>query len=168
MLFYTPSSKHLAEQIKLPHGSCSIKQFSDGEWHVTVHDEVQNKHVWVLAQTGAPADNLIQLLLLCDALKRSGALINLLIPYFGYARQDIAQKGEALGSEVMCRLLELFNPQRIDVIHLHNPEICKGISLLTNHIPYTFFYECIGDAEVIVSPDRGGTKACYTYCSPYQ
>lgn len=168
MLYCTPSSKHLVDNIDLPKGSCTIKQFSDGEWHVTIHDDVHNKNVWVLAQTGAPADNLVQLLLLLDALKREGAYINILITYFGYARQDRPFKGEALASEVMCKLLTLCSPQRIDVIHIHNPKICidtdplkillnlfKKHAVLTNHIPYEFFYDCVKDAEIIVSPDKG-------------
>ncbi len=155
MIYFIPSSKHLADTIDLPKGSCTIKQFSDKEWHVTVHDNVFNKNVWLLAQTGAPADNLVQLLLLANALKREGAHCSLLISYFGYARQDKALKGEALGSEVMSKLLQLSNPKRIDVIHIHNPEIGITESTFTNHIPYTFFYESVKDAEIIVSPDKG-------------
>ena len=143
MLFHLPSTKHLADSIDIKKGSCSIEQFSDGEWHVTVHDEVQNKDVWILAQTGAPADTISQLLLLCDALKRSGAQLNLLITYFGYARQDKALKGEALAAHVMCTLLNVFHPNRIDVIHLHNPQIGESflqkgdheMRLIHTHIP---------------------------------
>ena len=158
MLFYTPTSKELAERLDIPKGSCTIKQFTDGEWHVTVHDDVQNKQVWVLGQTGAPADSIIQLLLLCNALQRSGAQLNLLISYFGYARQDKAQKGESLGADIMCRLLHMLRPQRVAVIHLHNPEICEGILPHENHIPYRFFYDCVHDADVIVSPDKGARQ----------
>lgn len=170
ILYYTPSCKTLAEQISLPKGSCSIEQFDDHEWHVTVHDNVHNKKVWVMAQTGAPADNLVQLLLLCDALHRSGARLNLLITYFGYARQDKAKEGEALASEIMCRLLNICSPERIEVMHLHNPDICnygttqeekkefKQQALLTNHYPYPFFYDCVSDADIIVAPDKGARK----------
>lgn len=167
MIYYIPSTQSLAESIDLEKGSFTIKQFSDQEWHVTIHDEVRNKKVWVLAQTGAPADSIIQLLLLCSALQRSGAQLNLLISYFGYARQDKAEKGESLGAEVMCRLLKVCNPERIEVIHIHNPETLKSVNkedkegnqnksvLFHNHIPYSFFYECSEDADVIAAPDKG-------------
>ncbi len=158
MIFSIPSSTYLANALTLPKGSCTFKQFSDGEWHVTIHDDVQDKQVWVLAQTGAPAANIIQLLLLCDALKRAGAHLNLLISYFGYARQDRPFKGEALAAEVMCKLLQLSSPNRIEVMHLHNPEIGKGIhngTIFANHIPYEFFYDFVQVADVIVSPDKG-------------
>jgi ribose-phosphate pyrophosphokinase len=156
---------HLADTIELPKGSCTFKQFSDGEWSVKIHDTVKQKEVWVLAQTGAPADNLVQLLLLCDALKQEGASINLLITYFGYARQDRPFKGEPLAAELMCKLIQISMPKRIEVIHLHSPQICRqGIlkrlpffskAIPVNHIPYEFFYGCIQNADVIVSPDKG-------------
>lgn len=151
MIYGIPSSRHLIDKLDLPKGSCTFKQFTDGEWHVTVHDEVRNKTVWVLAQTGPPADTIIQLLLLCDALKREGAQLNLLITYFGYARQDRYFKGEPVAAELLYRLLQLATPNRIDVIHLHNPDI----GTLNNHIPYEFFYDCVEDADIIVSPDKG-------------
>jgi len=156
-LFYTPSSKHLADLIDCEKGSCTIKQFSDGEWHVTIHDEVENTDVWVLSETGAPADHILQLLLLCDALKHAGAQLNLFITYFGYARQDKPLKGEAHAAELMCQLLEKFNPHRIEVIHLHNPNIGiqEGGPRIRSHIPYHFFYKCMTDTDVIVAPDKG-------------
>lgn len=164
MIYYILSTQALAESLNLKKGSFTIKQFSDQEWHVTIHDEVRDKSVRVLAQTGAPADSIIQLLLLCNALQRSGAKINLLISYFGYARQDKAEKGESLGAEVMCRLLKLCNPERIDIIHIHNPETLKNANeegnqsnsiLFHNHIPYSFFYGCSDGADVIAAPDKG-------------
>ncbi len=152
-MFSTLASRYLAQQLGIAQGVCTIKQFKDTEWHVMVQDDVYQKPVWVLAQTGAPADNLIQLFLLCDALKRAGARLNICISYFGYARQDRILPGEALASEVMCSIINLFKPERVEVVHLHNPTICHP--LLTSHIPFSFFFECIGDADVIVSPDKG-------------
>ncbi len=162
MIFCTPSSSHLITKIGLPQGACTFKQFTDGEWHVTLHEEVAHKSVWILAQTGAPADNIVQLLLLSDALKQEGAQINLLITYFGYARQDRSFKGEPLAADLMCRMMQLCNPQRIDVIHIHNPTIgtVQHFTLFppttpTNHIPYDYFYQQVDAADCIVSPDKG-------------
>ena len=87
ILFSTRSAQHLASKIALNHGSCTIKQFSDGEIFVRVDEDIQDKHVWVLASTQAPAENLLELFFLCDALKRAGAHMSVLITYFAYARQ---------------------------------------------------------------------------------
>ncbi|MGE0010109.1 MAG: ribose-phosphate diphosphokinase [Candidatus Babeliales bacterium] len=153
MIFYIPSSEQLARAISLPKGHATFKQFTDGEWHVQIHDEVKGKSVWVLAQTGAPADTIIQLLLLCDALQRAGATLNIFLSYMGYARQDKLFAGQALSVEVMCKLIALSQPKSLHALQLHNPAICS--SLFTNHIPYPFFDECIGDNDIVVAPDKG-------------
>lgn len=168
-LYTIPSCSYLAKQLSVEQGNATIKQFSDGEWSVTIHDTVACSNVWVLAQTGPPADNLVQLILLLNALQHAGAKINIVITYFGYARQDKPVKGEADAAKLMAQLIEQSNPQRIEVIHLHNPTIFSPTNELsywrrifpwravtpTNHIPYEFFYQCSQDIEAIVAPDKG-------------
>ena len=153
MLFYIPSTKHLADNISMPKGTATFGQFSDGEWHVSIHDAVQGKVVWVLAQTGAPADTMIQLLLLCDALQRAGASVKIFISYMGYARQDRPFDGQALSCQVMCDLIERCHPRALHALQLHNPLICS--QLFINHIPYPFFSDCVQNADIIVAPDKG-------------
>jgi ribose-phosphate pyrophosphokinase len=153
MIFYIPSCKQLADKIALAKGSATFGQFTDGEWHVHIHDNVQGKSVWVLAQTGAPADTMIQLLLLCDALERAGATVNIFLSYMGYARQDRAYEGQAVSAEVMCKVIAICKPKRLSALHLHNPLICS--EYVTDHIPYQFFLACAGEADIIVAPDKG-------------
>lgn len=162
MIFYIPSCTDLADTISLPKGSATFQQYPGGEWHVQVHDDVQGKSVWVLAHTGVPADTTVQLMLLCDALGRAGAVIHLFLTYMGYARQDTPVKGQPLTAELMCKIFALCNPKTIHVLQLHNPLIC--FQQLTNHIPYSFFESCIDDesgcsepwrADCIVAPDQG-------------
>lgn len=156
MLFYIPSTKHLADTISMPKGTATFSQFTDGEWHVHIHENVKGKAVWVLAQTGAPADTLVQLLLLCDALKRAGATFNIMLSYMGYARQDREFEGQAVSALIMRNLIESCQPKKVHVLQLHNPAICS--ELFVNHIPYPFFNECASDLDVIVAPDKGAAS----------
>lgn len=163
MIFYIPSCQELAESISLPKGTATFKQYPGGEWHVQINDDVLGKPVWVLGQTGVPADTTVQLMLLCDALMRAGAVLQIFLTYMGYARQDKETKGQALSAELMCKIFALCNPKTIHVLQLHNPIIC--FQQLTNHIPYSFFESSLDDithvgkepwrADCVVAPDQG-------------
>ena len=96
ILFSTRSTRHLASNIALRPGVCTIKQFSDGELFVRIDEDVQGQHVWVLAGTQSPAEHLLELFFLCDALVRAGAHINLFITYFAYARQIVQSPGKPI------------------------------------------------------------------------
>lgn len=157
MIFSIPSSSYLADGITtIPKGSVTFGQFSDGEWYVELHEDVKDKEVWVLAQTGAPADTLVQLLLLCDALYRAGAQIKIFLSYMGYARQDRYFENQAVSAEVMCNVMYLCRAKQLHALQLHNPYI--GGELFMNHIPYPFFIECIQEADIIVAPDKGAAQ----------
>ncbi len=151
-LFYTSSVKHLAKKINLHKGKFTIKKFSDGEIYVEVKEKVKNKSVWVLASTNPPGDNLLELLFLLDALKREKAKINLLIPYFGYARQDRRKEGESLSAEVVSNLLKQAN--KIKIIHVHSPRLKKFLNY-DDIIPLKLYYSIITKYDVIVAPDKG-------------
>jgi ribose-phosphate pyrophosphokinase len=154
MLFSVPELAYLADKIDLQKGACTIKHFSDGELFVRIDEPVQGKDVWVLAATNPPGDNLITVLLLLDALQRSGARINLLLTYFGYARQDRTQKGESLAGKVMADILALFAIERIKVIHMHSARMRDYLDF-DNCIPLDLFAIPAGDADVVVAPDKG-------------
>lgn len=151
-LFYTNSVKHLAKKINLHKGKFTIKKFSDGEIYVEVKEKVKNKSVWVLASTNSPGDNLLELLFLLDALKREKAKINLLIPYFGYARQDRRKEGESLSAEVVSNLLKQAN--KIRIIHVHSSRLKKFLNY-EDIIPLKLYYSIITKYDVIVAPDKG-------------
>ena len=71
-------------------GKCSVNQFSDGEIQVNIEESIRGSHVYVIQSTSSPVnDNLMELLIMIDALKRASAkTINVVMPYYGYARQD--------------------------------------------------------------------------------
>ncbi len=156
-LFYTNSVKYLADKIKIKKGNFLLKKFSDGEIYVKILDEVKNKQVWVLASTNPPADNLLELIFLLDALKREKAKINLIITYFGYARQDRILKKEAFTSKLICDWLSNFNLNKIYVIHLHSQRL-KNFLKYENLIPVELFSPVLKKAEVVVAPDKGALE----------
>lgn len=96
-LFSGTSSKYLAEKISdyygLKLGDISLKRFSDGEMHPVINESVRGAYVFLIQSSFAPADNILELLLMIDAAKRASAgYITAVIPYFGYARQDRKDK----------------------------------------------------------------------------
>ena len=92
-LFSGTNSRYLAENIALEYdqklGDLTVSKFSDGEMQPVINESVRGDYVFFIQSTFAPADNLLELLLLIDAAKRASAgYITAVIPYFGYARQD--------------------------------------------------------------------------------
>jgi ribose-phosphate pyrophosphokinase len=153
-LFYTRSTNYLSTTINLPKGNYTVKNFSDGELYVKLVEDVKDQTVWAIASTYAPGDNLIELFLLLDALQRSGAHINLFMPYFGYARQDQAGPGEALSAQVISNFLKSFKLNKICIIdahsrHLH--EYLEFVNLMFVDIPC----DLVTDYKAVAAPDKG-------------
>jgi len=153
-LFYTSSVKHLADKMKIPKGKCIIKNFSDGEFYIKVEEKVANKQVWVLATTASPAENILELMFLLDALHRKKAKINLLLTYFGYARQDRTKPGEAFSSKLVSGWLKQYKLHRVVVIHMHGPRVKKFFKH-ENIIPIDVCYAHMKHVDVVVAPDKG-------------
>ena len=158
-LFYTNSVRHLVEKMDLEkigfiRGKYLLKKFSDGEMYVRLEQNVEGERVWVLGSTNPPAENLLELLFLLEALHREKAEINLLIPYFGYARQDRVKTGEAFSGKIVCDLLRKFKPVSISVLHMHSPRLQRYLEYV-NVIPFEIFNPIIDTAEIIVAPDKG-------------
>ena len=160
-LFYIPATEHLKNSINLPIGDCEFKTFSDGELFVKVSEDVSNKEVWVVAATNPPSHNLLQTLLLLNALQRESAKINLLFTYFGYARQDKPEKGEAASAEYVCGLFTQFDLNKIIIIHAHSSKM-KNYLDFQNIIPYPLFDEHAEIVDAIAAPDKGATTLANT------
>ena len=156
-LFYTKSAEHLAKKIKLKKGKYIISSFPDGELYVKINENVKNKRVLVLAATNPPAENLLELLFLLDALQGAGARIYLFFTYFGYARQDRAKAGEALASQRICSWLKGFKWQNIAVLHPHSERL-KQFLKYKEILPYHFFTSVINREDVVVAPDKGASS----------
>jgi ribose-phosphate pyrophosphokinase len=155
MLFYTSSAEHIANAMKMKKGSFLLTKFSDGEIYSRVEEDVRGKAVWVLASTQPPADNILELAFLLDSLRRRGAKINLMILYFGYARQDrIVKEGEALSSKVVSDLLRKFRLSKVLVLHIHSSRVKKFLDF-EDILPISLFSAVIRRMEVVAAPDKG-------------
>jgi ribose-phosphate pyrophosphokinase len=154
ILFSTSTSRHLAQRIALDHGASTIKHFGDGELFVRIDQDVRGKKVWVLASTQAPADNLLELFFLLDALQGAGAEISVFITYFAYARQVIAAPGEAHSARLVSTIIKEFSCARIYIMHPHS-------ILLHDFLPFTavrdtdFFCTQAESYDAIAAPDKG-------------
>lgn len=162
--------RKLSAALGLKEGRCLIEDFADGEIRIEVKQAVAGSHVVILQSTAAPAgQNLLELLLLADAIRRRGArTITLLVPYFGYARQDRRIIGEEpLGARLMTDLLAT-RCDRIIAVDLHNAAVEGFASVPLLHlsaIPLLAeaFRSYRSDHDVLVAPDSGAVKLVRRY-----
>ena len=164
------SSKELAQKIADYIGvsvlDCEVGTFSDGEICVNMNETVRGCDVFVVQSTNSPVnDNLMELLIMVDALRRASAkTINIVIPYYGYARQDRkAQSREPITAKLVANMITQAGADRVLTLDLHAAQIqgffdipvdhLLGAPLLANH----FLENNFKDKDiVVVSPDHGG------------
>ncbi len=156
----------IASQLGIPLGQNEVKTFSDGEISVSLFDSVRGRDVFVVQSTNSPVnDNLMELLIMIDALKRASAgRITAVIPYFGYARQDRKAKArDPISAKLVANILTVAGADRVLTMDLHAPQIqgffdipvdnLQGAPILAN-----YFMTHLGDMSqdtVVVSPDLG-------------
>lgn len=156
-LFFTPSAQHLALKIDSVKEGYISKTFSDGEKYIRVEKGVKGT-IWVIANTNPPAENLLELFFLLDALKRQPTEIHLLIPYFAYARQDrIKQKGECLSTKVISDFLQCFKLKKVVVVHMHSKRVERYFDY-ENVLPLQLVCSLAKQMDIIVAPDEGGVE----------
>ena len=173
-LFSGSAHPELAEKIAahlgIEIGRISIKQFSDGEFWVKFQENIRDKDVFLLQPTHPPADNLLELLIMIDAARRSSAArITAVVPYFGYARQDRKdQPRVAITARMIADLFQAVEVERIMTMDLHTAQIQGFFTVPVDHLyaSYIFFkhFDRLVDEDlVIVSPDVGGINAARAY-----
>ena len=148
-----------------------VKRFSDGEINVNIDESVRGKDVFVIQPTCVPAnDNLMELLIIVDALKRSSAgSINAVIPYFGYARQDKkAAPRVPITAKLVADMIQIAGVQRVITLDLHAAQIQGFFNIPVDHLTgSTLFVEYIKSKNlknpIIASPDVGGVARARTY-----
>ena len=117
-----PLAKQVAKSLGVELSKCSVKKFSDGEVSINIEESVRGCEVFVIQSTSGPVnDNLMTLLIMIDALKRASVdTINVVIPYYGYARQDRkARSREPITAKLVANLLETAGANRIIALDLH-------------------------------------------------
>ncbi|EZP74863.1 ribose-phosphate pyrophosphokinase [Parageobacillus genomosp. 1] len=167
-LFALNSNMKLAEEIAeimgIQLGKCSVSRFSDGEIQINIEESIRGDDVFVLQSTSVPVnEHLMELLIMIDALKRASArTINIVMPYYGYARQDRkARSREPITAKLVANLLETAGASRVITLDLHAPQIQGFFDIPIDHlmgvpILADYFKSKNLDDIVVVSPDHGG------------
>lgn len=168
------ATTYLAEKVCEAYGQemtdVEVQEFSDGEFEPIVQESVRGSFVFIIQSTFAPSDNLMELLLLCDAAKRASAgYIIAVMPYFGLARQDRKDKPRvAIGAKLAANLLTVAGAQRVMTMDLHAPQIQGFFDIPVDHLdasaifmPYVETLKL--DNLVFASPDVGSTKRARQY-----
>lgn len=158
-------AREVCEYLGLEIGQVKIKPFSDGEIYVQIQESVRGVDCFVIQPTCSPVnENLMELLVLLDAMKRASAgRITVVMPYYGYGRQDRKAAGrEAITAKLVADLLTTAGANRIVAIDLHAPQIMGFFNILVDHLyasPVLLDYVRSAlplDNVVLVSPDVGG------------
>ncbi len=163
-------AKNIAKNIGEPLGACEIKNFSDGEIWFKYRENIRGKDVYLIQSTNTPAENLVELLIMIDAARRSSAQrICAVIPYFGYARQDRKdQPRVAITAKLVANLLTSAGADRIITMDLHAPQIQGFFDIPVDHLYSSavlvkHFKKLKIPNLAVVSPDVGGIKMAAAY-----
>jgi len=169
-IFCGSSNPALAQEIcdflGLPLGQTFLTKFSDGEIYLQILENVRGADVFVVQPTCDPvAEHLMQLLLMIDALKRASARrITVVIPYFGYARQDRKDKPRVpISSKLVADLLSTAGANRALTVDLHAPQIQGFFNIPVDHlfgspVLVDYFRKAQLPNLTVVSPDAGGVE----------
>jgi ribose-phosphate pyrophosphokinase len=160
-----PLAEKIAKQMGLKLSTSSVVRFSDGEIQVDIDDSVRGKDVFLIQSTSAPVnDNLMELLIMIDAVRRaSAASVNIVLPYYGYARQDRKTRArEPITAKLVADMIQAAGADRVLSLDLHAPQIqgffdipvdnLMGAPLLADY----FLSNHLEEDAVVVSPDHGG------------
>jgi len=163
-------SQKIADQLQVPLGNAEIVRFENSETRVRIEDEVKDENCYVIQPTANPSDtHLMELFFFCDALRRQEAKkVYAIIPYFGYARQDVQHRpGECVSANVVIRFLESIGFYKVYTINLHD-EATEGVfsipfknidafPVLATEIQ-KYISKVTTDSVAVVSPDHGGVE----------
>jgi len=160
-----PLAKNIANFLSVPLGKATVEKFSDGEIMVEVLDNVRGKDVFIVQPTSMPAnDNLMELMVMTDAIRRASAKrITLVVPYFGYSRQDRRPRSArvAITAKVVANMLTGVGADRILTVDLHADQIqgffdCPVDNVYASPVLLGDVWKHKYKDLVVVSPDIGG------------
>ena len=159
-------AKHIGTKL----GAVEIQNFSDGEIWVKYSENIRGCDVFIIQSTNPPAENLLELLILIDAARRSSARrVTAVIPYFGYARQDRKdQPRVSISAKLVANLLVHAGADRVITMDLHAPQIQGFFDIPVDHLYSSavfvpFFKRKKIPKLTVVSPDVGGIKMARAY-----
>ncbi|MFC5271453.1 ribose-phosphate pyrophosphokinase [Adhaeribacter terreus] len=167
-IFSGTASKYFAEKVAAAYGTklgdATLYKFSDGEMAPHYNESIRGAEVFIIQSTFPPADNLMELMLMVDAAKRASAhKVIVVMPYFGYARQDRKDKPRvSIGSKVVANAIQSVGADRLMTCDLHAGQIQGFFDIPVDHldgsaifVPYVKSLN-LGNNLVFASPDVGG------------
>ena len=168
-LFSGSQSQYLASKIAgrfgTQLGKINLQHFSDGEFGVEYLESIRGDYVFLIQSTFAPADNIMELLLMIDAARRASAYkVIAVIPYYGYARQDRKDKPRvAIGSKLVANMLTAAGADRVVTMDLHAPQIQGYFDIPVDHLDSSaIFIPYISKLNlpnlIFAAPDVGSTN----------
>ena len=157
-------AKEICDYLGLPLGEAFVGRFNNGEVQIMIDESVRGKDVFIVQPTSYPVnDNLIELLVMADALKRASARhITAVVPYYGYARQDRKTRGrEPITAKLVADLMQTAGITRLVTIDLHAGQIQGFFNVPVDHlfgasILAKYINEKKMEDLIVVSPDLGG------------
>lgn len=173
-IFTGNANPHLAEAIcetlKVPLGDVFVSRFEDGEVSVRFNENIRGGDVFIVQTTAAPAENLMELLIMLDAAKRASARrVTAVMPYFGYARQDRKDQPRApITAKLVANLITVAGADRALTMDLHSAQIQGFFDIPFDHLysaPVMIEYFAKKNIPnlVVVAPDIGSVKMARAY-----
>jgi ribose-phosphate pyrophosphokinase len=173
-IFSGSATTYLAEKIAdaygEPLGKVNYQHFSDGEMSPYISESVRGHDVFLVQSTFAPADNFLELMLMIDAARRASAEnVNVIIPYFGYARQDRKDKPRvAIAAKLIANLISAAGADRLMTCDLHADQIQGFFDIPVDHLDGNYIFvpylKSLGLKNIMfASPDVGGIKRARSF-----
>src|SRR6266571_4899018 len=165
-----PLALKICQHLKVPLGDIDVGRFEDGEVSVKFNENIRGSDVFIVQATGAPAENLMELLVMLDAAKRASARrVTAVMPYFGYARQDRKDQPRApISAKLVANLITVAGADRALTMDLHSAQIQGFFDIPFDHLYAApvmiehFAKKNLPDL-VVVAPDVGGVKMARAY-----
>ncbi|MEO5987988.1 MAG: ribose-phosphate pyrophosphokinase [Candidatus Eisenbacteria bacterium] len=173
-IFAGSASRHLAEAIcerlKVPIGDIEVSRFEDGEVSVRFNENIRGSDVFIVQSTNAPADHLMEMLVMLDAAKRASARrVSAVMPYFGYARQDRKDQPRApITAKLVANVITVAGADRALTMDLHSAQIQGFFDIPLDHlysapVLIEHFQALNLPNLVVVAPDIGSVKMARAY-----
>jgi len=160
-----PLAEEIGERIGKSPDGVTLRNFADGEIFVRIDRNARGRDVFIVQSTPAPADNMMELLLLIDAAKRaSAARVTAVVPYFGYGRQDRKdQPRVSIGAKLVANLIVAAGADRVVSIDFHQHQIQGFFDIPVDHLYAApvltkYFRDLALEDLVVVAPDVGSAK----------
>jgi len=177
MIILSGNSNHqlaskIADYLKLPLGKALVGTFADGEIKIEIDEQIAGKEVFIIQSTCPPVNhNLMELLLLADAVRRADAAkITAILPYFGYSRQDkIAAGVSPVSARLVADLIAAAGVNRVITLDIHSDQSIGFFNMpiinLTARPAFINYLKQNNENFIIVSPDAGGVKRARAYAN---